>query len=158
MSLTAVAVALPAGNARALTYAGAQFVGLAGVLLGAHRARPVSGLSWYAIGLALAASGASNLLWNLSAAQVAAGWLYLAVYPPLVVGLVGLARTRTGPRPDGGAERRHGWRPEVSVDTAILTVGVAAIYWTFLVYPVLVKPGLPDVTRQVVVAHAALDL
>jgi diguanylate cyclase (GGDEF)-like protein len=158
ISLTAVAVALPAGTVRAIAYAGAQFVGLAGVLLGARRARPVAGLSWYPIGLALAASAASNLLWNLSTAPVAAGWLYLAVYPPLVAGLVGLARTRIDPRPDGGTDRRHGWRPEVSLDTAILTVGVAAIYWTFLVYPVLVKAGLPDVTRQVVVAHAALDL
>jgi diguanylate cyclase (GGDEF)-like protein len=146
LSLTVVAVAQPAGTARTATYALTQAVGLAAVLLGARRAAR----AWYAIAVALVASIASNLLWNLEAGMVAAGWLYIAVYPPLVAGLVGLAR---------GRQRRSGrWRPEVTLDTAILTVGVAAIYWTFLVRPVLDRPGLPDVSRQVVVVHAVLDL
>ena len=55
------------------------------------------------VGAAAGASTLSNLLWNMGIAPVAAGWLFLAMYPLLTVGLMGLTKAASGP-PD--RERR----------------------------------------------------
>src|SRR4051794_40953420 len=97
--LGAIAVALPPGTARTSVYALAQTVGVAAVAVRVRRNRPTFPLGWCLVGAATGASTLSNLLWNMGTAPVAAGWLFLAMYPLLTLGLMGLTKAASG-RPD----------------------------------------------------------
>jgi diguanylate cyclase (GGDEF)-like protein/PAS domain S-box-containing protein len=72
---------------------------------------------------------------------------YLAVYLPLMVGLIILVRRRN-PRPDRAA----------LIDSLILTIGVALLSWVFLIEPNMHLSGLSWLAKSVSVAYPLGDL
>ncbi|GHJ43827.1 hypothetical protein Cs7R123_11690 [Catellatospora sp. TT07R-123] len=77
----------------------------------------------------------------------AADLFYLAMYPVLAAGLLGLA----GPR---GRRRR----PAIPLDTMILVSGLGLLTWIFLITPHLADPGLTAVQRLLSVAYPVGDV
>ena len=74
-------------------------------------------------------------------------WLYLAVYPVLMAGLIMLVRRRN---PDGD-------QPGL-IDSAILTVGIALLSWVFLIAPNMHLSGLTMYAKLVSSAYPLGDL
>jgi len=74
-------------------------------------------------------------------------WLYLAVYPALMAGLLMLVRRRNP----------YGDRPGL-IDSAILSVGIALLSWVFLIAPNMHASGLTMYAKLVSSAYPLGDL
>ncbi|MDQ3710030.1 MAG: hypothetical protein M3387_12140, partial [Actinomycetota bacterium] len=147
---------LPSGGlAQSVLNAGIHLSMLAAVAVGVRRHRPSSVRPWLAI---LAGGGlyaAANVLWYV--VPVASGVpapfpsiadaLYLAAYLLLLGGLTMLLAA-CGQLRDRAT----------LLDTAIVTVGVGALFWTFLIAPYVEGTELALLAQLVAIAYPLIDV
>jgi len=153
---TAVYFLLPSGGlAQSILNAGIHLSMLAAVAVGVRRHRPSSVRPWIAI---LAGGGlyaVANALWYV--VPVASGVpapfpsiadaLYLSAYLLLLVGLTMLLAAR-------GQLRDRA----ILLDTAIVTVGVGALFWIFLIAPYVQGTELALLPQMVSIAYPLIDV
>jgi len=153
---TAVYFLLPSGGlAQSILNAGIHLSMLAAVAVGVRRHRPSSVRPWIAI---LAGGGlyaVANALWYV--VPVASGVpapfpsiadvFYLSAYLLLLVGLTILLAAR-------GQLRDRA----IQLDTAIVTLGVGAMFWIFLIAPYVQGTELALLPQVVSIAYPLIDV
>ncbi|HUV57923.1 MAG TPA: EAL domain-containing protein [Acidimicrobiales bacterium] len=152
--LTAAYFALPSPSAQNVLYSLLGFASVVGILVGVRWHHPVNRLGWYFIAAAGACFTLGDDVWDMYGfMHIAvpfpsyADALYLAGYPFLFAGLLRLTRD---------AERAY-WREE-NTDAAIVSIGVLAISWQFLLDSFVHDPSLSVAGLLVNMAYPIMDV
>jgi diguanylate cyclase (GGDEF)-like protein/PAS domain S-box-containing protein len=125
------------------------------IAVGAHRNRPEHRGIWYliAVGMALFAIG-DVIAYNYPALfgeetpfPSLADPLYLAVYPCVYIGVLGMIRARRPGRDIDGL-----------LDSAVIALGLGAVSWVVLVSPIASAADLPLDAKLVGMAYPIFDL
>ncbi len=152
--LIAAYFALPNPSAQNIVYSTLGLASVVGILVGIHLHHPVNRLGWYLIAAAGACFTLGDDVWNIyglmhisvpmpSYADV----LYLAGYPFLFAGVLRLTRDSD----------RAFWREE-NADAAIISIGVLAISWQFLMEVYVRNPSLTVLGMLVNLAYPMMDV
>ncbi|MEV7231947.1 EAL domain-containing protein [Polymorphospora sp. NPDC051019] len=131
---------------RPVAWALVGLASLAAVLLGVRRHRPRRRYAWYLIGAGLAVFAAGDMSYSLTAdsrgsASVLADIFYLAMFPLLATGLLGLTRISSTMR-----DRAR------FLDLLIFTTAVIFLGWVFVIGP-LFNGGTRAVDRSAAAAY-----
>ena len=128
--------------------------GVAAVLTGVVLNRPARKVPWFLLAAALASFGAGQLRFLIAAESRVvlpfpsfADLLYLSEYPLAAAGLLIFVKWRT---PDG--DRRS------VIDALTLTVGLALLSWTFLIWPYVHNSALTGLQKSVAIAYPLGDV
>ncbi|MCC6790638.1 MAG: PAS domain S-box protein, partial [Thermomicrobiales bacterium] len=126
---------------------------VAGVVVGILRNRPAAPGAWWSIALGLALTVSGDIYWTAyelitrgdppfpSFADV----LYVAGYPVLAAGLIGLCIERRPARSD-------------AIDAAIIGTGFTLVSWTYFLEPYLTDESYPWIERVVSASYPAMDI
>jgi diguanylate cyclase (GGDEF)-like protein len=147
--------ALPTMTLQNVAYSILSLGSVVGILIGVHWNRPANRTGWYLIAAAgLCFSLGDDLfslyqsLWHVSVPLPSyADVLYLGGYPFLFAGVLRLTR---------GASRSF-WREE-NVDAAIVSMGVLALSWQFLMDSYVHDPTLSTFGMLVNLAYPIMDV
>ncbi len=157
LALPVIAVATMAkwGPLAGGTDAAVAATGIAAVLARAGRARPAAPHAWALLAAGMSLLVAGDVL-SSEYRQIfrtgepfpsLADALFVAAYPLLGAGLAILVR------------RRHPGRDRASLlDTLVLTFGVGAVSWVFLIAPVLHNDAFSDLARVVIASRLLGDV
>jgi signal transduction histidine kinase len=138
-----------------LVYVALCGLGLAAVLLGVRRNRPVRPLGWYLLAAAYGVLVLGNGVWypyvlwtgTVLTYPSITDALFLSSYALLLVGLVVLLRTRSAGRDRAGL-----------LDAAIMASGMGVLAWVYLIQPQLAGSTLSVAGRVATVAYPLVDL
>jgi signal transduction histidine kinase len=144
----------PALVPRVLLYAAVSASAVVALLFGILRHRPTRPLPWYLLTAGQLIYLAGDLtfytlhdLLRSTDFPSAADVLYLSHYPPMILGVVLLARSRTR-----GTDR------EAMIDTSIITIGAGVLFLVFLIEPAVAATGRPLLMRSAAAAYPIMDL
>jgi signal transduction histidine kinase len=144
----------PALVPRILLYSGVSASAVVALLVGIRRHRPTVPLPWYLLTAGQVIYLAGDLtfytlhdLLRSTAFPSPADLLYLSHYPPMILGVVLLARSRTR-----GTDR------EAVIDTSITAIGAGVLFLVFLIEPAVVATGQPLLMRSAAAAYPIMDL
>jgi signal transduction histidine kinase len=139
---------------RVVLYASVSASAAVALLVGIFRHRPTKPLPWYLLTVGQLIYLAGDLtfytlhdLLRSTDFPSAADVLYLSHYPPMVLGLLLLARSRT-----------RGRDPEAMIDTSIIAIGAGVLFLVFLIEPAVVATGRPLLMRSAAAAYPIMDL
>ena len=140
----------PFGSARTFHLIGLSSV--AAILIGSRMHLPAARMPWllFALGISLFFTGDAiaysddDLGGSLSSA---ADWLYLAVYPCLVAGILMLVRRRAPGRDRDGL-----------IDSLVIAIGLGVLSWAFLMAPYARNDELDLVTKLTSIAYPLADV
>lgn len=147
--------ALPSVAARNVAYDAIGLSAVVAILVGIQSQRPGHRLPWYLLALGDALWVAGDTIWTYNESfrgdttpfPSFADVLYLTSYVAFFVGVLLLIQGQ------GGREDRV-----AAIDTAIITIGVGAVLWTFFIDPQWDDATRPLLTRLVAAAYPAADL
>ncbi|GIF96973.1 hypothetical protein Cci01nite_20670 [Catellatospora citrea] len=130
-------------------------ISVAAIVVGVRRNRPARTWPWLLIATGVFLSIAGEAVYDLLtyAGEVdgpypsVADVFYLGMYPPLIVGMLGLSRSMARTRV-----------PLLPVDAMVILGGLGLLSWVFLISPHLFDPGLSLLQRVLIVAYPVGDL
>lgn len=138
---------------RALMYPVYGLAAFAAILVAVHRRAPARRRSWQAIAFALGLMSTGDIIYSILAVNAAAvpypslaDVSYLAAYGVLGAGILGLVRGRTATG-----------RQTALIDAAIVTTGVAAVFWVAIMLPGITGATDPAAIA-VSLAYPSIDL
>ena len=134
-------------------YGGVGLASFAMIVLGVRRNRPQSARAWYVFAAGVVTWVAGDIVYEVSGRILGEHpypyWdsaLYFAAYPMLLAGLLFAVRGR-GRRDAAGL-----------IDAAVIAVGVALVYWVFVIAPTLRDDATPVLVRLVSVGYPVCDV
>jgi diguanylate cyclase len=137
----------------ALLYPAYGLVALAAVLIAVRRRAPARRRAWQAIAVALGLMSTGDIIFSILALSGAtlpdpsvADLCFLSAYAVLGAGILGLVRGRTATG-----------RRTALIDAAIVTMGVAALFWVGIMLPTITAATDPLVIA-VSLAYPSIDL
>jgi diguanylate cyclase (GGDEF)-like protein len=147
-------LALPIGGLRALAYQALAVSVIVAMVAGIRRNATAQRRSWYllAAGFALMVAGDGlfsfyDVVLHVDPFPSAADALYLASYPLVGAGLLGLARAR-------GSERH----PTAAIDSLLMSVGLGLLVWVLLIAPAWREPEVDVLSASVGSAYPVADV
>jgi signal transduction histidine kinase len=147
---------LPKGGVvQAIVFIGLGFVQLVAIGAGLLIGRPARPVFWYIVLTGQAVTVLGNVIWYVIpvASHTDPGFpsisdgLFLGSYAFSAAGLTVLIRTRA-----------IGQGRSDFLDAAIITVGLAAISWAYIIFPNIEATGLDQFARVVSIAYPAADI
>jgi len=128
----------------------------AAIVVGVVRNRPAHRVAWICVALAITTFASGDITYDIlteflhqsnpypSLADV----FYIATYPLLVAGLIGMVRARRGRDGDAGA----------LLDSLIITLGCAVASWVYLIQPYMHAADITLLYRLTSVAYPVGDI
>ncbi|MEV6599811.1 GGDEF domain-containing protein [Actinoplanes sp. NPDC051346] len=139
-------------TAQALLYMLVSMSTVGALALGIRGHRPETRSTWWLLAAGQVAYSSGDAVYYITSQNdatypVAANVLYLSQYLFVAAALVKLTRRRSPQR-----------NTAALVDTAILAVGAAVLWWVFLVYPTITDPSIGMLDRVAATAYPVMDL
>ncbi|MFI5493655.1 putative bifunctional diguanylate cyclase/phosphodiesterase [Actinoplanes sp. NPDC051859] len=137
----------------AFLYDGLSLAGAVAVVVGIRRHRPPHPAGWWVFAVSMLLRGAGDVAYDIDRFVLhqdpfpsVADIFYLSSGPPLIIGVVMLAR--------GRLLRDLAGR----LDAAIIATGLGLVWWVFVIGPVAEDASVPLLERLIGAAYPALDL